>query len=142
MKQKKKLNKGSAGQNRKLGEAYLEKYSLRAEAMITESGLLYSVIEEGDGSRPTESDTVVVNQRVLSADGGVIADTYKTGMPDKFLMSEAIPGLREGLMLMEPGARYELVVPPELAWGKRGASNKIGPNAVLIFDVRLLEVKF
>jgi FKBP-type peptidyl-prolyl cis-trans isomerase FkpA len=57
-------------------------------------------------------------------------------------MKEAIPGIREGLQLMQEGARFEFVVPPELAWGKKGVGNKIGPNAVLIFDIRLLKVMF
>ncbi|WP_185232682.1 FKBP-type peptidyl-prolyl cis-trans isomerase [Teredinibacter franksiae] len=142
MKDRKKLNKGSAGQNRKTSETFIAKHSQQEGVYSTATGLLYRVLEVAQGIQPTEQDTVVVNQRILNADGSVIADTYKTGMPDKFAMTEAIPGLREGLMMMSPGARYEFVVPPELGWGKRGASNKIGPNAVLIFDVRLLEVVF
>ncbi|WP_075185037.1 FKBP-type peptidyl-prolyl cis-trans isomerase [Teredinibacter haidensis] len=142
MREKKKLNKGSSGQNRKSGEAFLHKYAQRDGVMSTESGLLYKVIESAEGIHPAERDTVVVNQRVLSAAGSIIADTYKSGVPDKFTMTEAIPGLREGLQLMAEGARFEFVVPPSLAWGKRGADNKIGPNEVLIFDVRLVEVTF
>lgn len=103
---------------------------------------MYREIEPAQGMAPTADDSVLVNQRILNADGSVIADTYKSGLPDKFSMKEAIPGLREGLQLMAVGARFEFVIPPELAWGKRGASNKIGPNAVLIFDVRLLEIEF
>ncbi|WP_019601199.1 FKBP-type peptidyl-prolyl cis-trans isomerase [Teredinibacter turnerae] len=138
----KKLNKGSAGQNRKAGQGFMEKYRLKDGVQESPSGLLFRVLEESDGMRPTEQDVVVVNQRILNADGSVIADTYKAGIPDTFTMKEAIPGLREGLLLMPVGARYELVIPPELAWGRRGATNKIGPNAVLIIDVRLLEIKF
>ena len=136
----KKLNKGSAGQNRKASESYLGKYATKPGTCATGSGLLYRALEPGQGLMPTEQDTVVVNQRILGVDGKVIADTYKTGMPDRFTMKEAIPGLREGLQLMAEGARFEFVIPPELAWGKRGASNKIGPNAVLIVDIRLIEV--
>jgi len=142
MKSRKNLNKGSAGQNRKNGEGFLHKYAQKASVQATGSGLLYRMIEPGDGDSPGENDTVVVNQRILNTDGSLIADTYKTGMPDRFSMKEAIPGLREGLRLMSTGARYEFVVPPELAWGKRGAGNIIGPNAVLVFDVRLVEVLF
>lgn len=143
MKSKKKLNKGSAGQNRKAGETFIQKYAQKETVTTTDSGLMYRLIETGEGGGcPAETDTVVVNQRILNADGSIIADTYKTGMPDRFTMKEAIAGLREGLMLMSCGDRYEFVVPPELAWGKRGAGNIIGPNAVLVFDVRLLEVVF
>jgi FKBP-type peptidyl-prolyl cis-trans isomerase FkpA len=139
---KKRLNKGSSGQNRKASEDYLDKYRQKDDVQETSSGLLYRVVEEGTGSEPSESDTVVVNQRILGVNGKVIADTYKDGMPDSFSLQEAIPGIREGLQLAREGGRYEFVVPPELAWGKRGVGNKIGPNAVLIFDVRLLEVRF
>lgn len=137
----KKLNKGSAGQNRKAGQGFMEKYRLKPETQETATGLLYRVIEKVEGLSPCESDTVVVNQRILNADGSVIADTYKSGLPDTFSLKEAIVGLREGLLLMSIGDRYELVIPPELAWGKRGATNKIGPNAVLVVDVRLLDIR-
>ena len=138
----KKLNKGSAGQNRKASEQFYQEYRRKEDGNACSTGLLYRALELGSGIAPCEQDTVVVNQRILNFDGKVIADTYKSGVPDVFSMKEAISGLREGLMLMSTGARYEFVIPPELAWGKRGASNKIGPNALLIFDVRLLEIRF
>lgn len=138
----KKLNKGSSGQNRKASDDYMEKYRQKEGVLETASGLLYRVIEEGTGPTPTMTDTLVVNQRILSVSGKIIADTYKEGMPDEFSMKEAIPGIQEGLQLAREGGRYEFIVPPELAWGKRGVGDKIGPNAVLIFDLRLLAVKF
>ncbi len=139
---KKKLNKGSSGQNRAASDSYMDKYRQKDGVQATASGLLYRVIEEGDGMTPTEADSVEVNQRIQLVGGKVIGDTYKEGMPDEFSMKEAIPGIREGLQLMQEGARYEFVVPPDLAWGKKGVGNKIGPNAVLIFDLRLLKVQF
>ena len=92
--------------------------------------------------QPTMQGNIVVNQRILNMDGAVIGDTYKTGFSDRFSMKEALPGLQEGLQFMSVGARYEFVLPPELAWGKKGVGNKIGPNAALFFDIRLLEVAF
>lgn len=138
----KKLNKGSSGQNRKASEDYLHKYRQKEDTFATGSGLLYRLLEEGTGISPTEADTVLVNQRILTVNGKVIADTYQEGVPDEFSLKEAIAGIREGLQLMHEGGRCEFVVPPELAWGKRGVGNKIGPNAVLVFDLRLLEVRF
>ena len=138
----KKIAKGSAGQNRKNTEVYIEKYKQKSDVTETPSGLMYRVIEQGNGISPTIKDTVRVNQRIWLSDGTVIADTYKTGEPDSFSMAEAIEGLQEGLQLMKEGCRYEFVIPPELAWGKRGAGNKIGANAVLTFDLRLIEVTF
>jgi len=138
----KKLNKGSSGQNRKASEDYLEKYRQKDGVNETDSGLLYRMIETGDGLTPTMTDSVVVNQRISLVNGKVIADTYQAGMPDEFTMKEAIAGIQEGLQLMQEGGRCEFVVPSDLAWGKRGVGDKIGPNAVLIFDVRLMKIKF
>lgn len=140
MSKSKKLNKGSSGQNRKASESYLDKYRQKAGVISTTSGLLYKTIEEGTGMAPVIGDSVVVNQRILNVDGRIIADTYQSGMPDEYSLKEAIPGMQEGLQLMSEGARFEFVVPPELAWGKRGVGNKIGPNAVLVMDVKLVEV--
>jgi len=136
----KKFNKGSAGQNRKAGSQFLEKYLIKEDVHNTGSGLLYRELETAEGQCPQLEDSVTVHQRILNHDSTVIADTYKTGLPDTFSMKEAIPGLREGLLFTSEGSRMEFVIPPELAWGKRGASNKIGPNCVLIFDIRLIEI--
>ena len=137
---KKQLNKGSSGQNRKTSEGFMEKYGEKAGVRQTASGLLYRVLEQGGGLAPALGDGVQVNQRIQLIGGKVIGDTYREGLPDEFTMRGAIPGIREGLQLMQEGARYEFVVPPELAWGKKGVGSKIGPNAVLIFDIRLLKV--
>lgn len=141
MANQKKLNKGSAGQNRKLSEVFIDKYRDREEVIATSSGLLYRIIDDVSGMTPTLADCVVVNQRILNVDGSVIADTYKTGFSDRFAVNEAIPGLQEGLQLMPIGSRFEFVVPADLAWGKRGVGNKIGPNATLIFDIRLIKLE-
>lgn len=137
---KKQLNKGSSGQNRKASEDFMDKYRQKEGVQQTSSGLLYRVVEQGDGLTPVPTDSIQVNQRIQLVGGKIIGDTYKEGLPDEFSMKEAIPGIREGLQLMQEGARFEFVVPPELAWGKKGVGDKIGPNAVLIFDVRLLKV--
>lgn len=120
----------------------MDKYRRKDDVQATHSGLLFRVVEEGAGPSPTGTDAVVVNQRILGVNGKIIADTYRDGMPDRFSLQEAIPGVREALLLAREGGRYEFVVPPELAWGRRGVGDKIGPNAVLIFDVRLVEVVF
>lgn len=134
------LNKGSKGQNRKGSEAFVAKYANKPDVVQHDSGLMYRVLEQTQGPSPTMQNEVVVNQRILNFDGSVIADTYKSGFTDRFSLKEAILGLQEGLQLMALGSRYEFVIPPELAWGKRGVGNKIGPNALMVFDVRLLEI--
>ena len=102
--------------------------------------MCYRVLDPSVGDSPTLFDRVSVHQRILLVDGSVIADTYKTGLKEKFSLAEAIEGLQEGLQLMSLGARYEFVIPAELAWGKKGNGGKIGANALMIMDVRLLAI--
>lgn len=122
-------------------EAFLKKNRLKADVNETESGLQYTIMNEGEGTSPTEWSTVEVNQRILLVDGTVIKDTFRTPDTDRFNMEEAIAGLKEGLPLMREGARFRFFVPPDLAWGKRGAGDKIGAYATLIFDIRLERVR-
>ena len=132
--------KGSAGQNRAESEAFLKKNGSKPGVITTASGLQYTIKEPGTGKSPDEWSTVEVNQRILLADGTVIKNTYDGTQPDIFTMAEAIDGLKEGLPLMKEGGKFRFVVPADLAWGKRGAGQKIGPYAALIFDIRLEKV--
>ncbi len=138
---KKRKIKGSPGFNRKNSKSFLEKNRTKAGVVETRSGLQYWVVEASDGHRPTIEDTVVVHQRISLIDGTLIDDTYKNSEPASFSMVEAIEGYREGLLMMGIGSRYRFFIPHELAWGKRGAGNKIGPFATLIIDARLIEIK-
>lgn len=133
----KKTGRGGAGQNRAKSERFFEKNRSKPGVIETDSGLQYLVVEERDGTKPDPKSTIIVNQRIMLVSGTVIKDTYQTGLKDEFTMAEAIDGLKEGLQLMSVGARYKFFVPSDLAWGKRGAGQKIGPNAALIFDIRL-----
>ncbi|MGO2129893.1 MAG: FKBP-type peptidyl-prolyl cis-trans isomerase [Pseudoalteromonas prydzensis] len=133
-------SKGSSGLNRKNSESFIAKFSRHADTQVCDSGLMYKVIDDVSGDRVTDLDTVVINQRIMLADGSVIADSYKAGMPEVFALAEAIAGLREGILLMTVGSRYEFVIPAELAWGRKGNGGKIGANAVLHFDVRLIRL--
>lgn len=140
-KKDKKNGKGSAGQNRKNSGEFLEKYQQKTEVTICNSGLMYRVIDATDNvNAPSIFDSVEVHQRILLTDGTVIADTYKTNSSEKFSVEEAIDGLTEGLQYMPLGSRYEFVIPPDLAWGKKGNRSKIGPNAVLVIDIRLIDI--
>ena len=139
-KKEKKSGKGSAGQNRKSSEDFLIKYQQKTDVIITDSGLMYRVIEVLGDRHPTIDDSVEVHQRILLTDGKVIADTYKTSSSEKFSVEEAIDGLTEGLQMMALGSRYEFVIPADLAWGKKGNRSSIEPNAVLIIDIRLVDI--
>ena len=133
-------SKGSSGFNKKNSAEFLEKNRRKPGVITTNSGLQYIVLENSDETKPTINNTVTVHQRISLIDGTLIDDTYKRSDPLSFSMKEAIEGYREGLFLMGIGSRYRFYIPSELAWGKRGASNKIGPNSVLIIDARLIKV--
>ncbi len=137
--EKRDRNRGSSGNNRKASEDFLEKNRKKEGVFETSSGLQYTIIEKGQGERPFEGCNVIIHQRCTLLNGKVIEDTYKENQTDEVPMNELIEGYREGLMLMKKGSRYKLFIPSELAWGKKGTGNKIPPNALLIFDVRLVD---
>lgn len=131
---------GSSGQNRKNSDSFLTKHSKKSGVMSTESGLLYEIIIAGEGGdTPSEGANVTVHQRAMLVGGKVLDDSYKENKPMEFNLADVIDGYAEGLMMMSIGSRYKFVIPPELAWGKKGSGGRIGPNAVVIFDVQLLE---
>ncbi len=137
--EKRNKSRGSSGNNRKAAEDFLDKNRNKEGVFETSSGLQYQVIEEGDGDQPFEGCNVIIHQRCLLQNGKVIEDTFKENEPDEVPMDELIEGYKEGILLMKKGSRFKLFVPPELGWGKKGTGNKIPPNALLIFDVRLVD---
>ncbi len=137
----KKRTRGNAKGGLVESEYFLNKNRSNPDVIETESGLQYTIMNQGEGASPTEWSTVEVNQRILLADGTVIKDTFRTPDTDRFTLEEAILGLKEGLLLMKEGGRFRFVVPPDLAWGKRGAGDRIGPYAALVFDIRLERVR-
>lgn len=137
---KKGKGKGSAGYNRKNSDEFLERNRHKPDVYVTDSGLQYMIIDQQDNQKPDDHNYVLVHQRITLIDGSVIDDTYKNNEPVEFALDEAIPGYREGLKMMSLGSRYRFFIPPDLAWGKRGAGVKIGPNSVLIIDARLVDI--
>ncbi len=130
---------GSAGQNRKNSDDFLEQNIKKPNIKETPSGLQYEIIKEGEGDHPNENSIVIVHQRAMLLGGKILDDTYKENSTMEFKLNETIEGYQEGLMMMKPGARYKFFVPPELGWGKKGSGGRIGPYAVVIFDVNLVE---
>ncbi|MDT8440518.1 MAG: FKBP-type peptidyl-prolyl cis-trans isomerase [Desulfuromonadales bacterium] len=127
--------------NLKAGEAFLAEHAAREGVQVTASGLQYRVIEPGEGARPKPTDMVTVHYRGTLIDGTQFDSSYDRGQPATFPVAGVIPGWTEALQLMQPGAKYELVIPSELAYGERGAGRDIGPNAILIFEVELLSIE-
>ncbi|MGQ1787570.1 MULTISPECIES: FKBP-type peptidyl-prolyl cis-trans isomerase [unclassified Saccharicrinis] len=136
----KQASGGSAGQNRKKSEEFLLQNLNKPNIIETESGLQYEIIKEGEGDSPRYDSTVKVHQRAMLLGGKILDDTYKENSPMEFKLDEVIDGYKEGLMMMKIGSRYKFYVPPELGWGKKGSGGRIGPFAVVIFDVSLLEI--
>jgi FKBP-type peptidyl-prolyl cis-trans isomerase FklB len=104
------------------------------------SGLQYREIQAGEGKTPGMNDSVVVNYRGTLVDGTEFDSSYERGRPATFQVRKVIKGWREALQLMKEGAKWELFIPPELAYGKRGRPNSIPPNSALIFEVELISV--
>jgi FKBP-type peptidyl-prolyl cis-trans isomerase FklB len=128
--------------NQKEGEAFLKANRKKKGVKILESGLQYKVLSEGKGKSPSATDTVTVNYKGMLIDGTEFDSSYKRGQPATFPVNGVIKGWTEALQLMQSGAKWQLVIPANLAYGERGAAGgAIGPNAVLIFEVELISVK-
>ena len=108
----------------------------------TYSGLKYEVLRPGTGARPASYNRVKVHYHGYLPDGTVFDSSVQRGEPATFGLNQVIPGWREGIPLMQVGAKYRFTVPPHLAYGARGAPPKIGPNQTLMFDVELFEVLY
>lgn len=131
---------GEAEANREAGEKFLSENKDKEGVKVTDSGLQYQVLEEGDGPKPSADDRVKVHYEGRLIDGTVFDSSRERGEPVTFPVNGVIPGWTEGLQLMREGSRFRLFIPPDLAYGERGAGDKIGPNQTLIFDVELLQV--
>ncbi|MFQ5538233.1 MAG: FKBP-type peptidyl-prolyl cis-trans isomerase [Gemmatimonadota bacterium] len=131
----------SAEKNLEEGKAYLEENAAREGVVTTESGLQYEVLQEGEGDRPGPDDTVTIQYRGMLLDGTEFDSSYERGQPATFPVGQVIPGFSEALQLMREGSKFRVVIPAELAYGPQGAGGEIGPNATLIFEIELLEVK-
>ena len=142
MTEKKAASDKAAGEKNKTeGEKFLAENKTKPGVKTTASGLQYKVLKDGNGTPPKETDTVVVNYRGTLIDGTEFDSSYKRGEPATFPVNRVIKGWTEALQLMKPGSKYQLFIPPNLAYADRCAGADIGPNATLIFDVELLNVK-
>lgn len=127
-----------AAENRSAGEAYLAENQARDGVMVTESGLQYEVIQEGSGDSPGPEDQVRIHYTGTLIDGTEF-DSSRGGEPAQFGVGGVIPGFAEALQLMSPGATFRVVIPSDIAYGPNG-SGQIGPDAVLIFEIEMLEI--
>ena len=131
--------KAEADGNMKESQEFLAENAKKEGVQTTESGLQYKVIAEGDGTKPTTADTVTVHYKGTLINGEEFDSSYTRGEPVSFPVTGVISGWTEALQLMSSGAKYELYIPSELAYGP-GGTGPIGPNQALIFEVELLSI--
>ena len=138
-KQAKKVAEQSAV-NVKAGKAYLAENAKKDGVVVTKSGLQYKEITEGKGAIPKSTDKVKVHYKGTLIDGTEFDSSYTRGTPATFPVTGVIKGWIEALQLMNEGDKFQLAIPSELAYGKRGSGAKIGPDTTLLFDVELIEI--
>lgn len=130
----------TAQTNLAAAEAFLAENAGKDGVVTTESGLQYKVVEQGDGPRPSATDTVTVHYRGTLLDGTEFDSSYARNEPISFGLDRVIPGWTEGVQLMPVGSKYMFYIKPELGYGAAGGG-PIPPNAALIFEVELLDIQ-
>ena len=131
----------AAETNKKEGDAFLAANKSKDGIVALPSGLQYKILQEGAGAKPTAADTVTVNYRGTLINGTEFDSSYKRGQPSSFPVGGIIKGWTEALLLMPVGSKWQLFIPPDLAYGPRQASPAIGPNSTLLFEVELLSIQ-
>lgn len=135
-----KIKEKRAQDNLEKSQAFLAEKAKTEGVVSTASGLMYKEIQAGEGKTPSATDSVTVNYKGTLIDGTQFDSTYDRGKPSTFKVNKVIKGWSEALQLMKEGAKWELYIPPELAYGKHGRK-PIRPNSALIFEVELISVK-
>lgn len=127
--------------NNAAGEQFLATNAARPEVTTTASGLQYEMLEVGTGARPGPRSMVVTHYHGTLTDGTVFDSSATRDQPATFGVHQVIPAWTEALQLMAVGSKWRIACPPNLAYGERGAGGVIGPNATLVFEIQLLDIK-
>jgi FKBP-type peptidyl-prolyl cis-trans isomerase FklB len=127
--------------NVKEGTEFLAANKTKEGVVTLPSGLQYKILKQGMGPKPAATDTVVCNYRGTLLNGKEFDSSYKRGQPATFPLNRVIKGWTEAVQLMPVGSKWELFIPPDLAYGANGAGPDIGPNATLIFEVELVSIQ-
>ncbi len=134
-------NQEKAEAAKAVGAAFLAEYAKKESVKKTDSGIFYQVLTAGDGAQPKPTDTVQVHYKGTLRDGTEFDSSYKRGKPAEFPVNGVIQGWQQILPMMKTGARWEVAIPSDLAYGERGAGGNIGPNEPLVFEIELIEIK-
>lgn len=127
--------------NAEESEQFLNENGKREGIKTTESGLQYKVLREGDGPTPTLKDFVKVQYRGTFTDGTEFDSSFSRGEPQVIQTDGVIKGWTEALQMMKVGSKWQLFIPPDLAYGRGGLGNRIPPNKVLVFELELLAIE-
>lgn len=141
MAQKQAEQQQAGDANKKAGDQFLAANKAKEGVVTLPSGLEYKIVKAGTGPKPKATDTVVVNYRGTLIDGTEFDSSEKHGEPATLGVNQVIKGWTEALQLMPVGSKWQLVLPPDLAYGTNGAGGVIGPNSTLVFDIELLSIK-
>jgi FKBP-type peptidyl-prolyl cis-trans isomerase FklB len=131
----------AAEQNKQEGDVFLAGNKKKEGVITLPSGLQYKILKAGSGKKPTDNDSVQCNYRGTLINGTEFDSSYRRGQPSTFKVTDVIPGWTEALKLMPVGSKWQLFIPPQLAYGERGAGRNIGPSTTLIFEIELLAIK-
>ena len=127
--------------NKTKGDNFRKEFKTQESVVELPSGILYKILKKGDGAIPKDTDSLVANYIGKFIDGKEFDNSYKRGEPITFVSSDVIPGWTEIFRIMPAGSKWIVVIPPDLAYGERGAGGMIGPNETLVFEIELLEIK-
>ncbi len=122
------------------GELFLKDNAAKHNVLLTASGLQYQILSTGSGASPSIQDSVTVHYHGVLLNGSVFDSSLDRGKPSTFALKKIIAGWKEGLQLMELGAKFQFFIPQNLAYGEQGSGSNIPPYATLLFTVELLEI--
>ncbi len=129
----------ASAQLKQAGDAFRAANAKMPGVVTLPSGLQYKILTPGNGKMPTAESTIMCNYRGTFIDGMEFDSSHDKPVP--FTLNGIIPGMSEALKLMSTGAKWQLVIPPNLAYGDRGAGGVIGPNTTLVFDVEVVSIQ-
>ncbi len=131
-----------AEENKKRSESFLSENKNKEGMTTLTSGLQYKVLAKGQAPspHPTPLDFVKIHYRGSFIDGRVFDSSYQRGQPHVFPLNRVIPGWIEVLQLMTVGDKWQVFIPPYLAYGEMGFGQEIGPNMALVFEIELLSI--
>lgn len=132
----------SAKRNLDTAKKFLDENKAKEGVIALPSGLQYKVLKAGSGKQPSLTSTVKVHYEGKLIDGTVFDSSIQRGMPAEFNVRGVIMGWTEAIQRMKVGDKWQLFIPPNLAYGEQGTPDgSIAPNSLLTFEVELLDVK-